>query len=140
MTVSRDPILGTDTGYAALFTKINNDMTELFAIAAEVEDARDGESTLLAQVNVLQASIAALLAGSGCPVSANDTTPGYLNGKLLGDTDILLTEGSDGGNETLTISLKSTGQILTLNNNLTAAITLAERNLENVTFFHAMAF
>jgi hypothetical protein len=36
-------------------------------------------------------------------VSSNDTTPGYLNGKLLAGTGISLTEGSDGGNETLTI-------------------------------------
>ena len=35
-------------------------------------------------------------------VSANDTTPNYLNGKLVAGTNISLTEGSDGGNETLT--------------------------------------
>lgn len=37
-------------------------------------------------------------------VSANDTTAGYLNGKLTAGTGITLTEGSDGGNETLAIS------------------------------------
>lgn len=37
-------------------------------------------------------------------VSANDTTAGYLNGKLVAGTAITLTEGSDGGNETLTIA------------------------------------
>lgn len=37
-------------------------------------------------------------------VSANDTTAGYLNGKLLAGEGIDLTEGSDGGDETLTIS------------------------------------
>lgn len=37
-------------------------------------------------------------------VSANDTTAGYLNGKLVAGEGIDLTEGSDGGNETLTIS------------------------------------
>ena len=50
------------------------------------------------------ASIAALTVGTGCPVSANDTTPGYLNGKLVAGSNISLTEGSDGGNETLTIA------------------------------------
>ena len=140
MTTGQDTILGTDTGAAALLTKINDDMTELFLTRTEVTNARDGEATLLAQIDLLQASIAALLAGSGCPVSAADTTPGYLDGKLLGDSDILLTLGNPGGNETLTISLKSTGQLLTMTNNLTAAIALAERNIENVTFFHAMAF
>tara|TARA_R110000823_G_scaffold61935_11_gene147373 strand:+ start:1372 stop:3042 length:1671 start_codon:yes stop_codon:yes gene_type:complete len=37
-------------------------------------------------------------------VSANDTTAGYLNGKLVGGTAITLAEGSDGSNETLTIN------------------------------------
>jgi len=35
-------------------------------------------------------------------VSADDTTPGYLNGKLVAGTNITLTEGSGGGDETLT--------------------------------------
>lgn len=37
-------------------------------------------------------------------VSSNDTTAGYLNGKLVAGTNITLTEGNDGGNETLTIA------------------------------------
>ena len=37
-------------------------------------------------------------------VSANDTTAGYLNGKIVGGTAITLAEGSDGGDETLTIN------------------------------------
>jgi len=37
-------------------------------------------------------------------VSSNDTTPGFLNGKLVAGTGVAFTEGSDGGNETLTIS------------------------------------
>ena len=36
-------------------------------------------------------------------VSANDTTPGFLNGKLVAGTNISLTENNDGGDETLTI-------------------------------------
>jgi hypothetical protein len=40
-------------------------------------------------------------------VSANDTTAGYLNGKLVAGANITLTENNDGANETLTIS--STG-------------------------------
>lgn len=38
-------------------------------------------------------------------VSANDTTAGYLNGKLTAGANISLTEGSDGGNETLAIAV-----------------------------------
>jgi len=37
-------------------------------------------------------------------VSSDDTTAGYLNGKLLAGTSISLTEGSPAGNETLTIA------------------------------------
>jgi len=37
-------------------------------------------------------------------VSANDTTAGYLNGKLVAGTNVTFTENNDGGNETLTIA------------------------------------
>src|SRR5210317_153003 len=37
-------------------------------------------------------------------VSANDTTNGYLNGKLVAGSNINFTENNDGGNETLSIS------------------------------------
>jgi hypothetical protein len=37
-------------------------------------------------------------------ISANDTTAGYLNGKLVAGSGIVLTENNNGGNETLTIS------------------------------------
>jgi len=40
-------------------------------------------------------------------ISSNDTTAGYLNGKLVAGSNITLTENNDGGNETLTIA--STG-------------------------------
>jgi len=43
--------------------------------------------------------------GTTVKVSANDTTAGYLNGKLVAGANISLTEGSDGGNETLTVAL-----------------------------------
>ena len=37
-------------------------------------------------------------------ISTNDTTSGFLNGKLVAGTGIALTENNDGGNETLTVS------------------------------------
>jgi len=46
-------------------------------------------------------------AGEKTKVSANDTTAGYLNGKLVAGTNITLTENADGGNETLTIAAGS---------------------------------
>ena len=45
-------------------------------------------------------------------VSANDTTAGFLNGKLVAGSNISFTEGSDGGNETLTIAATATGASL----------------------------
>lgn len=41
-------------------------------------------------------------------ISSNDTTPGFLNGKLTAGANITLTEGSDGGDETLSIALSGT--------------------------------
>jgi hypothetical protein len=41
-------------------------------------------------------------------VSSDDTTPGFLNGKLVSGSGIILTEGSGGGDETLTISSSET--------------------------------
>ena len=42
-------------------------------------------------------------------VSSNDSTAGYLNGKLVAGTNITLTEGSDGADETLTIASTASG-------------------------------
>ena len=42
-------------------------------------------------------------------VSSNDTTAGYLNGKLVAGSNITFTENNNGGNETLTISAASGG-------------------------------
>lgn len=118
----------TTTVKDAILTKLVNDLTELFLIATEVTNARDGqanllakidamdvydaeliaardgESSLLNKINAIDLAVTAAIAGSGCWVSSNDTTTGYLNGKLLAGEGIDLTEGSDGGNETLTIS------------------------------------
>lgn len=67
-------------------------------ISADMEDANDNF------IELYNAQ-AALAAGSGVVVSANDTLAGFLNGKLVAGTNITLTEGSDGGNETLTVDL-----------------------------------
>lgn len=56
----------------------------------------------IADSNVTAAKLS-VAGGSLISVSSNDTTPGVLNGKLVAGTGIDLTEGSDGGDETLTV-------------------------------------
>lgn len=50
-----------------------------------------------------------LISVSGVKVSANDGQAGYLNGKLVAGSGVTLTEGSDQGNETLTIASTAAG-------------------------------
>jgi len=52
-------------------------------------------------------------------VSSNDTTAGFLNGKLVAGTNITLTEGSDGGDETLTVASTAGGTTLSGSTNNT---------------------
>ena len=96
----------TTTVKDAILTKLVNDLTELFAVATEVTAARDGETNLLAKIDALEATLAAATSGSYILISANDTTGGFANGKLIAGEGIDLTENSDGGNETLTVSGK----------------------------------
>jgi len=122
---TQSTILATDLGSEAFLDKINVDLEYLFEIADEVEDARDGETVLADQIEAIQNSILALVAGGGVLVSSDDTTVGYLNGKLVGDDDILLTEGSGGANETLTVSIKDSNKLA---------------DIESLSFFYATAF
>lgn len=102
--MAQDSVVKTDIVKTALMTKINGDITELFVSQSELIAGRDGESSLLAKQNAQDASIAALATGSGVVVSSNDATVGYLNGKLVAGEGMDLTEGSDGGDEILTVS------------------------------------
>ena len=81
---------------------------ETYADTVTVRDAI--QSLLTDDLDELFASVAALAAGSGVLVSSNDTTVGYLNGKLTAGEGIDLTEGNDGGNETLAISCEDAGE------------------------------
>lgn len=56
-------------------------------------------------------------------VSSNDTTPGFLNGKLIAGTNITLVENDDGADETLTInSPLGSGEANTASNVGTAGV------------------
>lgn len=120
----------TTTVKDAILTKLVNDLTELFLIATEVAAARDGQANLLAKIDSMDAydvelvdarsgyanllakisamdtAITAAIAGSGVWVSSNDTTTGYLNGKLVAGNRAVFTENNNGSNETLTVAMK----------------------------------
>ena len=70
-------------------------------------------------------------------VSANDTTTGFLNGKIIAGTGINLTENNDGANETLSISATSTNPTISsispnTIDNAEATITITGSNFTSV--------
>ena len=70
-------------------------------------------------------------------VSANDTTTGFLNGKIIAGTGINLTENNDGANETLSISATSTNPTISsispdTIDNAEATITITGSNFVSV--------
>ncbi len=108
MAITARKSLTDSTGYAG-FVDGDANFVVAWVILQEVADARDGETNLLTKIQDIDTNIATLTVGTGCPVSSNDTTPGYLDGKLLAGTDISLTVGSEAGDETLTIASTATG-------------------------------
>jgi hypothetical protein len=67
-------------------------------------------------------------------VSANDTTPSYLNGKLVAGTNISLTEGNDGGDETLTAAFTGNLNASVLNAGTVATARLGTGTADGTTF------
>lgn len=105
-------ILGSDYVKAALKTKVNNNFTETYDDIATNEDDIDTNTAAIAvntaAIAALASAVASIAAGSGARVSANDTTIGDLNGKLVEAENIVFAENNDGGSETLSISAKET--------------------------------
>ena len=82
----------------------------------DIRDALDGYALqsdfddLDGQVTVIQNSLDGYTTtDETVKVSANDTTAGFLNGKLIAGTNVTLVENNDGGNETFTISANDAG-------------------------------
>ena len=67
-------------------------------------------------------------------VSADDTTPSYLNGKLVAGTNISLTEGSGGGDETLTAAFTGNLNASVLNAGTVATARLGTGTADGTTF------
>lgn len=103
--MTQDAIEKTDNVYSALYTKINNDIAELFVNLSEVVAARGVSANLDTRLDGMQTEITALTSGTGVRVSSDDTTLGYLDGKLLAGTGITFAVGSPAGDETLTLNV-----------------------------------
>jgi hypothetical protein len=87
-------------------------------------------------------------------VSSNDTTAGYLNGKLVAGSNVTFTENSDGSDETLTIAAASgislatantwtagqRGEITALTSASTVTIDMADSNNFSCTMAHNITF
>lgn len=75
-----------------------------------IEDQVDINS---ADIVVVENAIGALTAGSGVKVSSDDTTVGWLDGKLVAGAGISLSVGNPARNETLTVAqVAATGSVL----------------------------
>jgi hypothetical protein len=67
-------------------------------------------------------------------ISANDTTASFLNGKLIAGTNISLTEGNDGGNETLTAAFSGNLNASVINAGTIATARLGTGTASSSTF------
>jgi hypothetical protein len=83
---------------------MNADINSSAAIAATKIHDGTISNTEFGYLNGVTSNIQTQLNTETLKVSSDDTTKGYLNGKLVGGTGITLTENSGGGNETLTLS------------------------------------
>jgi hypothetical protein len=118
-TLKDGKAIGTTTGTIAAgddsrFTDARSPI--ISGLTAETSIADDDlvaiyDTSASANRKMTKANFVAGLGGGGTTVkvSSNDTTAGYLNGKLTAGAGVTLTEGSDGGNETLEISVSSPG-------------------------------
>lgn len=108
-----------ETLIAGRLLRVNED-GDGFDMGPELVDQQDPD-LILAQVQQLADQVAAdkattvtakndalaAIAAGGIKVSANDSTPGVLNGKLAAGLGIVLTESNDGANEVLTAKVNA---------------------------------
>jgi hypothetical protein len=106
LTWSDFPIEGTTNYNSAARAALLNLKTN----GGLIEDQVDINS---ADISVVESAIGALTAGSGVKVSLDDTTVGWLDGKLVAGAGISLTVGSPAENEILTVAqVAATGSVL----------------------------
>lgn len=82
--------------------------------------------------NQSEITLSTLAAGGGADekakVSVNDTTAGYLNGKLVAGDGITFTENNDGGDETLSISANVDSVSYTAGEDISANVPVAKNS------------
>ena len=98
-------ILGTDYVRDALKVKTNASFVQVDTNQAEVEEARDGETDLLAKEDAQDLAIAALTAGSGVAISASDQVVGFVDAKLLPGNEMVFTKNNPGATESMTFDI-----------------------------------
>lgn len=96
------------TGDANTVTINRNGTDTINGAASLVVSDQNGGVTLIPDTDPTPDEWTGITFGAGGDtnqviVSSDDTTPGYLNGKLVAGTNITFTENNPGGNETLTI-------------------------------------
>jgi hypothetical protein len=101
---------GIETGNIADGAVTTAKIADNAVTAAKIADTDAIDTTAkLADGIVTGAKLAA--GTSTIYVSSNDTTEGVLNGKLVAGNNVTLTEGSDGGDETLTVDYDFRGAV-----------------------------
>ena len=83
----------------------NYDAGKVLGWSASVSGDIVASANTIAEMEGAIASVTGLVAASGVKVSSNDTTVGFLNGKLVAGTNITFTENNDGANETMTLDI-----------------------------------
>lgn len=130
-----------DDAKTAINSKLDNDggnTTTTFDMQLSGSNWRvrkDGSDMKLTDDNQSEVTLSTLAAGGGADekakVSSNDTTAGYLNGKLVAGSNVTLTENNDGANETLTIAASSQRDAITTHQTYTPAFLTGGTNAES---------
>lgn len=106
-----------------------------------IRDIRGGSNVTVTKVNEIYTISAVSDTDEKVKVSSNDTTAGYLNGKLVAGTGITLTENNNGGNETLTIAATGSGlsSFISPNSTITVGGTLTDPTVD-INLAHSNTF
>lgn len=103
---STGQVLVTDGAGRAIWTTVPGVSTTFLALT-DTPASYTGQANKIVAVKADESGlefIAPVATDELLKVSLNDSTAGYLNGKLVSGTGISLTENNDGGNETLTVA------------------------------------